>query len=53
MHAAVRYALALPLVAVGTVLAYICQASGIQSQTLTLAYVVPIAVAAAYLGWGP
>ncbi len=53
MHAAARYGLALLLVVAGTVLAYICQASGIQSQTVTLAYVVPIAVAAAYLGWGP
>ncbi len=53
MHKAARYALALVLVAAGTVLAYIGQASGIQSQTLTLAYVVSVAVAAAYLGWGP
>ena len=49
----IRYALAVLLTAAGTVLAYICQASGIQSQTLTLAYVVPVAVAAAYVGWGP
>ena len=53
MHTAARYALGLLLVVAGTVVAYICQASGIQSQTLTLAYVVPVAVAAAYLGWGP
>ena len=53
MNAPIRYVLAILLVAGGTVLAYVCQASGIQSQTLALAYVVPVAVAAAYLGWGP
>ena len=53
MQRAIRYALAVLLVAAGTVLAYIGQASGIQAQTLALAYVVPVAVAAAYLGWGP
>ena len=53
MQHALRYALAIGLVAAGTVLAYIGLASGIQTQTLALAYVVPVAVAAAYLGWGP
>jgi two-component system sensor histidine kinase KdpD len=53
MHLALRYALALGLVGAGTVLAYIGLASGIQTQTLALAYVVPVSVAAAYLGWGP
>lgn len=53
MPVAVRYLLALLLVAAATVLAFICEASGIRSQTLTLAYVVPVAVAGAYLGWGP
>ena len=53
MQPALRYAQAMLLVAAGTVLAYIGQASGVQSQTLALAYVVPVAVAAAYLGWGP
>lgn len=53
MSLAIRYAMATLLVAAGTVLAYIGLASGIQTQTLTLAYVVPIAVAAAYLGLGP
>ena len=53
MAAALRYALATLLVVAGTVLAYIGLASGIQTQTLALAYVVPVAVAAAYLGLGP
>lgn len=53
MPLAVRYVLAILLVLAGTVLAYVGQASGIQPQTLALAYVVPVSVAAAYLGWGP
>ena len=53
MPVAARYLLALLLVAGATVLAFICEASGIGSQTLTLAFVVPVAVAGAYLGWGP
>ncbi len=48
-----RYALAALLVAAGTALAYIGLASGVQTQTLALAYVVPVSIAAAYLGLGP
>ncbi len=53
MAVAARCLLALLLVAAATVLAYVCQASGIQSQTLALTYVLPVAVAGAYLGWAP
>ncbi len=53
MPLAVRYAPSLLLVAAGILVAFIGEASGVQPQALALAFVVPVAVAAAFLGWGP
>lgn len=49
---AARYGLSLLLVAVATVLAFVVQHL-IAAPNLTLVYVLPVVLAATFLGWGP
>ncbi len=47
-----RYALSLALIAVATVVAFAC-APAVDARSLALVYVVPVALSAAWWGWGP